>query len=88
MCCSLDTVWEALVRQHIIKVKIQGISIHEVIPNDGLHVTVQALNKHAIQVTWELLLMEDTHPTIAIAAAHRGVAAQGTHLHGVGQRHL
>lgn len=66
----VDTVWEALVGQHIVKVKIQGISIHEVIPNDGLHVTVQALNKHAVQVTGELLLVENTHPAIAIAAAH------------------
>lgn len=87
MCGCLDTVWEALVGQHIVKIKIQRISIHEVIPNNGFHVTVQALNKHAVQVTWELLL-ENAHPAITIAAAHRGVAPQSIHLHGVGQRHL
>ena len=65
-----------------------GISVHEVVPNDRLCVTVQVLNEHSIQVTWELLLVEDTHPPIAIAAAHRRVATQGAHLHGVGQRHL
>lgn len=70
MCRRLDTVWEALVGQHIVKIKIQCISIHEVIPNDGLHVTVQTLYKHAIQVTWELLLVENAHSAIAVAAAH------------------
>lgn len=68
MCRCLDTVREALVGQHIVKIKIQCISIHEVVPNDGLHVAVQALNKHAVQVTGELLLV-DAHPAIAIAAA-------------------
>lgn len=88
MCCCLDTMWEALVGQHTVKIKIQSISIHEVVPNDGLHVTVQALNKHAVQVTWELLLVENAHPAIAIAAAHGRVAPKGVHLHGVRQRHL
>lgn len=88
MCRRLDTVWEALVGQHIVKVKIQSVSIHEVVPDDGLHVTVQALNEHAIQVTRELLLVEKAHPAIAVAGAGGGVAPQGVHLHGVGQRHL
>lgn len=88
MCCRLDTMWEALVGQHIVKIKIQSISIHEVVPNDGFHVTVQALNKHAVQVTRELLLVENAHPAIAVAAAHGRVAPKGVHLHGVRQRHL
>lgn len=88
MCRRLDTVLEALVGQHIVKIKIQCISIHEVVPNNGLHVTVPALDRHAVQVTWELLLVENAHPAVAIAAAHRGVAPMGVHLHGVGQRHL
>lgn len=88
MCRRLDTVREALVGQHIVKIKIQSISIHEIIPNDGLHVAVQALDKHAVQVTGELLLVENAHPAIAIAAADRGVAPKSVHLHGVGQRHL
>ena len=74
VCCRLDTVREALVGQHVVKVKIQRVSVHEVVPNDGLHVTVQALDKHAVQVTGELLLVESAHPAIAVAAAHRGVA--------------
>lgn len=55
MCGGLHSVGEALLGHHWLKVEVQGVSVHQSVMEDSLHVKLELLDGHVIQVAGQLL---------------------------------
>lgn len=57
VCSGLHPLRKPMSGSRRVKIKVQSASIHESLMEDGLHVTFEALDGHAVQVAGQPLLM-------------------------------